>query len=149
MPERGGGEGLLIGQQFGVGQARMVIDRGVHEVVADDGMAARAVLVPVAAAGGAAEHPPAAPVRDLAQLLDVHVHQLARCTVLISALGSADLPSSGPVQPAQASQPVAGQHAVHRRGVQAEQVADPRRPPPPRHPDLDDPPLGPRRRPPR
>jgi hypothetical protein len=63
----------------------MVIDGGVHEVVADDGTAARAVLVPVPAASGAAEHPPAATVRDLAELLDVHVHQLARCRPPLSA----------------------------------------------------------------
>src|SRR6185503_4217712 len=93
----------------------------------------------------AAQHAPATAVWDLAELLDVDVHQFARSSALVAAHHT----PAGTVEPGQSSQPVAGQHTVHGRGMQSEQIADAGRPPTPQDPDLDDAPLGPRRRAPR
>lgn len=63
----------------------------------------------------AAGSPPAA-VGDTAELLDAHMHQLTARGVFIAA--------HDPAESAQLGQPEAGQHPVHRRGMQTEQVAD-------------------------
>jgi hypothetical protein len=127
----------------------VVVDRGVQVVVADDRVvvlgARTGMALGVPAADGAAEHAPTATVRDLAEFLDVDRDQLAWPGALIAAYDAA----GGTVEPGQTSQSVTSQHPMHRRGMQPEQVADPRRPPAPQHPDFDDAPLGARRRAPR
>ena len=72
--ERGAGRALLVGEDLGVGEPGVVIDDGVHVVVADLGVLAFRLVEPHLAAVG----PPAAAVGDPADLLDVHVDQLAR-----------------------------------------------------------------------
>jgi hypothetical protein len=48
LGERDDGRGLLVGVQFGVGQAAVVVDRGVCELVADAGALLGAGAEPVA-----------------------------------------------------------------------------------------------------
>jgi hypothetical protein len=60
----------------------VVVDCGVDEAIAD---ASRPVAVVVLDAGLASEHAPTAAVGDLAELLDVDVHQLARRGSLVAA----------------------------------------------------------------
>ncbi|GLW65191.1 hypothetical protein Arub01_34350 [Actinomadura rubrobrunea] len=62
----------------------------------------------------------AAAVGDVAQFLDVHVHQVAGGGVLVAAHG----PAGGPVQVGQGRTAVALQHAVHRGGGQAQAGGD-------------------------
>src|SRR5215469_4189353 len=64
--ERGGGVLALVGQDLGVGEPGMVVQRGVQVAVAQDRGAAWAGAVPVAVAGGLAEDAPAAAVGDVA-----------------------------------------------------------------------------------
>jgi hypothetical protein len=56
--ESGAGVGLLVRVDLGVGQAGVVIDGGVHVLVADSGRAAVAGVVAVFSA----QHTPATPV---------------------------------------------------------------------------------------
>jgi hypothetical protein len=76
----------------------------------------------------------AAAIGDVAELLDVHVHQFAGPVAFVAA----DDVAGGAVQVAQPGQAVAGQDAVHGGGHQAEQAGDSGRSPPPLEPDLDD-----------
>lgn len=76
----------------------------------------------------------AAAIGDIAQLLDVHMEQVARRVAFVAA----DRATGGPVQVGQASQAVADQHAVHRGWVEAQQVGDVGRTPPAGQADLDD-----------
>ena len=137
----GGGVFAFVGEQLGVGQPGVIIECGVQVVITDDGVAidpgCRGGPRVAPALGSSLDSPPAA-IRNLAEFLHVQVHQITGPGVLVTA----DHPTRRAVQPAQTGQAVAGQHAVHRRGVQPKQVADPGRPPPSGHPDLDDPPLG-------
>ncbi|GAC55685.1 hypothetical protein GOAMI_64_00010 [Gordonia amicalis NBRC 100051 = JCM 11271] len=100
----------------------MGIDGGVQEVIAAHGVAVLVLLAAalvgsaVTASGGAAEFAPATAGRDLAEFLDVDMHQLTR---LISG-NTADHAPGRTVQPAQTSQAVAGQHPVHSGRVQTE-----------------------------
>jgi hypothetical protein len=79
----------------------------------------------------------AATVGNVAELLDVDVHQLARRGAFIAA----DHPTAAPVQMRQPSHPLPAQHPVHRGRVETQVVGDLSRTPPPQHPHLDDPPL--------
>jgi hypothetical protein len=83
---------------------------------------------------GSAEHPPAAAGGDLAEFLDVDVHQVAGG----SGLHPADDAAGGAVQPAQASHLVAAEHAVHRGHVESQQVGDAGWAPAAQHTDFDD-----------
>ena len=109
------GGGLLVGVDLAVGEAGVVVDGGVDVVEAD---AAAAV-----GAGGLRGRwtSPAAAVGDPAELLDVDVDQLAGPVAFVAA----DDLAGGPVQAGQAVQAVAGQDAVHGRGGQAQDRADP------------------------
>jgi hypothetical protein len=102
------GGGLLVRVDLVVGQAAVVVDGGVNVVEAH-------VAAP-GAAGLAAQDLVAAAVRDPAELLDVHVDQVAGPLTLIAA---DDLPG-GPVQEGQTVQAVPGQDPVNGRGGQAQ-----------------------------
>src|SRR5689334_14807179 len=147
-PERGGGFLALVGQDFAVGQAGVIVDGGMQVAVADDGVAVAAASgrgdggLAVAPAGLLAVDAPAAAVGDVAEFLDVHVHQLARGGALITAHPLA----AGPVQVSQRRAAVAGQHRMHGGGGQAQPERDPRRAQPLADTQLDDPPLRPHRR---
>jgi hypothetical protein len=74
----------LVAVDLGIGQPGVVINGGVDEAVAGQGvmvaaaLAAGAVGLAVALAGGAAQEPVATTSRDVAQLLDIDVDQGAR-----------------------------------------------------------------------
>src|SRR5712691_251689 len=91
--------------------AAMVVDRNV------------AVLVPRLAlalvGSGTPEIAPARTIRwDLAQTLDVEVHQITGCRPLIA------LDPLAWAQPVQTRKTSAAQHRVHRRARQAEEIAE-------------------------
>jgi hypothetical protein len=88
----------------------------------------------VAVARGAAQHPPATASGDLAELLDIDMDHVPAA----GRFHAADDAPGRTVQPTQFGQPVAGQDAVHRRGVQPQQIADSRGSPPAQHSDFDD-----------
>src|SRR3982751_628348 len=72
------GRGLLIGQHLGVGEAAVVVDSDVHELVAD-GTSLQPVLVREGSVVvlGAAADTPAGAADDPAAFIDVDVHELA------------------------------------------------------------------------
>src|SRR3954454_6417620 len=84
VQDRSCGHGLLVVVDLGVGHAGVVVDHGMHEACADPG-----VVLPRldagAVAGGLAVGPalldadeaPAAAIRDVAELGDIDVDQLA------------------------------------------------------------------------
>src|SRR5690349_19941596 len=121
----------------------MPVDRGVEEVIATH-KTAIAVLarssagLRVAVAHAAPLHPPATAGRDLADFLDVDVDQVS------DSLGydAPDDAARRADQPAQSGDPVAGQHSVHGRGMNAQQITDPGWSPTAQYPDLDDAALG-------
>jgi hypothetical protein len=84
-----------------------------------------------------------AAVGDVAQLLDVDVDQLAGLVALVGPGPWAHRRAAGAVEVGQPGHPEAGQDLVHRRGVDAEQEPDPRRPPTACDSDLEDPPFPP------
>jgi hypothetical protein len=106
-PERGGGFLGLVGQDFGVGQAGVVVHGVVQVAVAQFGSAGRAVVGDRGAAGavasshGAAVDLVAAAVGDVAQLLDVDVDQVCRRVVFVAA----DHRAGGAVQVREPGQP--------------------------------------------
>ncbi len=73
-------------------------------------------------------------VGDVAQLLDVDVHQVAGCVVLVAAY----CPAGGPVEVCESGEFVAAQDPVHCSGIQAQQVGDACRSPPAQDADFDD-----------
>ena len=86
--KRCGGFLLLVGQDLGVGQPGVVVQGGVQVAVAEHRAAVLAgaggggpVALPCARPGGA----PAAAVRDVAELLDIDVDQLAGPVALVAA----------------------------------------------------------------
>jgi hypothetical protein len=99
------------------------------------------VALPDTSPGVAPEDPVAAAIRDVAQLLDVDVHQVTRVGVFVAA----DHPPGAAVQMGQAWESIAGQDPMHSGWVQPEEVGDAGGAPPAREADLDDPPLGPGR----
>src|SRR5690625_3081194 len=78
LPGSGGGVFALVFQQFAVGQPRVVVDGGVDVPVPGPTLAVALAL------GSAEEFVPAA-VGDASELFDIHVHQIARSLVLVSA----------------------------------------------------------------
>lgn len=97
------GRGALIAQHLGIRQPGVVVDSGVHIVVADP-VATVAILVagPVLTRV-AAMHPVATAVAEPGQLLDIDMDQLPRPL----AFGAADRAAGGPVHPGQPVEPVA------------------------------------------
>src|ERR1035441_8478958 len=82
--ERDDGAGLLVGQDLGIGQARAVVDRDMHELPAalSSTTARRVGLVGVPAAF--AGHAVPGTALDAPELLDVDVDQLSRALALIT-----------------------------------------------------------------
>src|SRR5690625_315 len=78
LPESGGGVFALVFQQFAVGQPRVVVDGGVDVTVPGPTLAVELAL-------GSVEEVVIVKVGDAARLFDVHVHQIARSLVLVSA----------------------------------------------------------------
>jgi hypothetical protein len=121
--EAGAGGAPFIGQDLGVGQPGVVIDEGVDVVVADAGS-----FLGTAAANGASVGAPAATVGEAADLLDVHVDQLAGVVLLVTdrgGLGGADHLPGHRVALAQVRHLVTAQDPRHRSGRDAQLVADP------------------------
>ena len=81
--ERRAGRALLVGQDLGVGQPGVVVDQRVDVVEADPGSRSGRRSAPCCAAVG----PPAAAVGDPAELLDVHVDQLAGPVAFVADRG--------------------------------------------------------------
>src|SRR5690606_40189712 len=82
-----------------------------------------------------AEHAPAAAVRDPAELLDVHMDQLARDLLLVAdRFRLADGQPGGLVNVVQQRHPVPLEDPPDRGARDAKVVADPVRPPPPGEP---------------
>src|SRR3954462_9559979 len=105
-PESGGGDGLFVAVDLGVGEATAVIEDGVDEPVA----------------GGRALHPrclaatvnaPAATGRDARDLLDIDMDQLTGPLALIAAR---PLPRRGPVTAIEPAKAFTVQDRLHRRG---------------------------------
>jgi hypothetical protein len=91
--EAGAGVGFLVGVDFGVGEAGVVVDGAVDVVVADPGGCAGAAVFGAVSA----QHAPAAAVAEPAEFLDVDVDQLAWAGAFVAAYR---LPG-GAVQPRQ------------------------------------------------
>src|SRR5262245_10942787 len=106
-PERGAGAARFVGEDFGVGQAAVVVDSAVEVGVADAGSATGPAV-----GGGSAMDAVAAAGWDLAELLDVDVDQLAGPGTLVAA----DRCGGGPVHVGEPVEVVADQDAVDRRG---------------------------------
>ena len=105
----------------------MVIDQGVDVVVADLGLLVALWSTVRAAAVGA----PAAAVGDAAELLDVHVDQLAGPVAFVADRGGLRGPdhlTGHRVALAQVGHAVAAQDPRHRAGRHAELGAEPVRP---------------------
>jgi hypothetical protein len=132
-PEGGGGLQFLVGQDLAVGQAGVVVDGIVKIAVA----AARSAL----AASLAAQDVMSAALGDIAELLDVDVHQVAWSLVFVAP----DYSACGAVEVGQAGETVTGEYPVHRGGVEPEQVGDAGWAPAAQDPDLYDASLGPGR----
>lgn len=111
-PEGGSGLLLLVGEDLAAGEVGVIVDGVVQVAVTHAGAGL--------AAGLAAQGLVAAAVGDVAELLDVHVHQLARRGAFVAA----DHPSGGAVEMSEMGRLVAGQDSVHRARVQAQQVGD-------------------------
>jgi hypothetical protein len=79
--ELGAGGALLVGEDLGVGQAGVVIDRGVDVVVAEAAEADRP--------GASAVDPPPATGGDAAELLHIDVDQVAGTVTLVPVSGRA------------------------------------------------------------
>ena len=85
----GGGSGLVV-VDLGVGDARVIVDDGVHERVPELGVAP--LVLRLVGGGGAiplslasADVSPAAAVGDVPELLHVHVHEGASVVVFVPA----------------------------------------------------------------
>ena len=107
--EPGAGRGLLVGQDLGVGQPGVVVDGDMDEVIAN--------TMAVPGVGSSAVQPPAAPLRDAAQLLDVDVDQLPGLVTLIAvgaAAGGAQPGAGDGVQVTQQRDLMAGQDPPDR-----------------------------------
>ena len=118
--ETGAGGALLVGQDLAVGQAGVVIDHGVHVVVADLDL-----LVGLGRVGRAAVGAPPAAVGDLADLLDVDVHHFPGPVAFVAhrgGLGGADHLTCDRIQQPQVRHVVAAQDACHGPGGHAQFV---------------------------
>jgi hypothetical protein len=93
--------------------------------------------------GPPAVHAPTATVRDTAELLDVHVHELTRASLLISGRARAtNRESGGLIQVRQQRHPIPDQDPPDLRRMQAQSIPDPMRTPSAGEPQRNDPPLG-------
>jgi hypothetical protein len=97
---------LLVVEDLGVGQAGAVVQSGVQEPVADRGP-------PALRCPASAVDPPAAPVRDAGEFLDIDMDQLAGPVPLVSAHR---LPVGGTVAPIEPAEPGPTQDRLHGRG---------------------------------
>jgi hypothetical protein len=115
---------------LGIAQPGVIIDRGVDEpmtvqrVAVAAGPAAGAVGLAVTGPSGPAQEPVATTGRDVAQLLDIEVDQVAGMVVFVAA----HRPAGGPVQIGQAADAAADQDGMHGRGSQANLGGDLGRP---------------------
>jgi len=110
-PESNDGLGSLVVQDLAVGKTGVVIDSRV-----DVGKARLAGPWGVASA----VDPPAAARANATELLDVHMHQVARSCVL----GTADGAPRGPVKPAEPLEAQAAEHPVDRRRSHPQAIGD-------------------------
>jgi hypothetical protein len=140
-PEDQGGGGGLVVEGLGVGQPGVSVHGGVHVAVADVGPAVHlarsagvAVRVPIHFALRPAVGAPAAAVGDVAQLLDVDVHQLAGP----GRLDAAHRFAGDPIDVPEPVDPAGDQDPVHRRGRQADPGGDRHRPQPLLPPQMHD-----------
>src|SRR5262245_32843036 len=81
--ERSAGGTLFVGQDLGIGKARVIVDQRVHVVVADRRLVQTRRVVGRCASIAA----PAATVANAAELLDLHMDQLAGSAPLVPAAG--------------------------------------------------------------
>ncbi|VXC53820.1 conserved hypothetical protein [Aeromicrobium sp. 9AM] len=135
------GVGLLIGADLDVGDARVVIDHGVHERSADhrficsasrsSGAHDRRHAVPVSLLF--ADVAPPTTVRDVAELGDIDMDHRPGMGVFVAA----DRFTGDPVDAAEPVHPTPHQHRVDRRGRDPEPASDLHRseavPPPQAH----------------
>ena len=89
-------------------------------------MPSGALLVAMTSALGAADHPPAATVGDVAELLDVDVDQISGGVVFVTA----DHPAGATVEVRQTGDAGSAQDGVAGRGGQTEPATDTRWTPP-------------------
>jgi hypothetical protein len=117
-PDRGGG--LLVAQDLGVGQARVVVDGDVHELPAGGAQQASIGLTDAGAWSALATIGGDRVARndDPTQLLDVDVHQLARPAALI-AIGRLERRQARAL-----AQPLAQQHCRDRREWHRQALGD-------------------------
>jgi hypothetical protein len=119
LQESHGGEGVLVGENFDVGEPGRVIDGDMDVFPADDsadvalGVGALAGVVPALAVGDAL----AGAAVDPSELLDVDIEQLAWASSLV-ALGGLE------AQPAELAHPDPGQDARHRLEGHAQALGD-------------------------
>ena len=106
------GCGLLVGEDFDVGQAGGVVDAHVHILVADP-LGAPPLLLAAAVAVRAVSGPV-----DPSQLLDIDVDELAWVSSLV-AVGRL-----GRVKPTELAQPHPAKHRRHRRERHVKRLAD-------------------------
>jgi hypothetical protein len=130
---------LFVVEDFAVGQAGAVVERGVDMAVAGAAVAAHAVL------RASSVHAPAATGGDGRQLLHIDMDQLARTLPLV-ARGATGL-VGGPVAPVEATETGLVQDRLDRRGRQADLVGDVVGTPPPPAAELDHPTTHPARSP--
>ncbi len=123
--EPGAGRAFPGRVDFAVDEAGVVVDGGLDVVEAH--AADRPACL-------AAQGSVAAVVKDPAEFLHIDVDQLPRTVAFVAA----DHDAGGAVEPGQAVWAVAGQDAVHGRGGQAQDRADPGRPEPGRPSPLTD-----------
>src|SRR2546430_1227742 len=94
--------GPLIRMDLHVGHPGVVVHRGVDEIVA--------MAPDRSGLGTSAVDPPAAPVGDPSELLDLDVNELSRALPLVAS----DDPARGAVHPVQPVQTVAAQDTIDR-----------------------------------
>jgi hypothetical protein len=90
MQDSDGGDSGFVVVNLGVGDARVVIDDGVHERIPELGVAP--LVLRLAGSDGtiprsltSPDVSPAPTVGDVPEVLDVHVHERARVVVFVSA----------------------------------------------------------------
>src|SRR5579864_7543385 len=116
--ELGTGVATLVCMDLGVGKPGMVIDGGMHVVVAH----ARGLGSPHLS--GASSNAMTTALRNATQLLHVDVNQLSGHSSLVAA----DHLASGPIHPVQAMHLAAAKHGVTRRAGNAEDGPETMRP---------------------
>src|SRR5947199_3486348 len=110
-PEGGRGGALLVGQDLGVSEAAEVVDGGVEVGVADTAAASAHAV-----AGLTADHSMPAAIGNTAQLLHVHVDQLAGAGALVAADGG----GRAPVEVVEAVEVVTAQDPIDGGGGEVE-----------------------------